>query len=57
MEEEVLAFSYALNPKGVTTASYTSRIHKCSLRVLQQLFNDRFRRSAIYDFGVDHVVP
>jgi len=47
--------SCALDSKCVTTASHAARIHECSLRVLQQLFNYCFRFVSVHDFGVDHV--
>ena len=49
-------FSCTLDSKSVTTAGYAARIHKCSLRILQQLFNNRFRFVYVRNLGIDHVV-
>src|SRR2546429_1966451 len=55
-EEEVLVFSCAFDPERVTTAVCTACIHKRSLGILQQRFNDCLRFVSIYWFGIDHVV-
>src|SRR5438046_280468 len=56
MEEEVRVLSYPFDPERVTTAVCTACIHKHSLGILQQRFNDRLRFASIYWFGIDHVV-
>src|SRR5436190_1046280 len=55
-EEEVRALSYPFDPERVTTAVCATCIHKRSLGILQQRFNDRLRFASIYRFGIDHVV-
>src|SRR5207244_11157883 len=55
-QRHVLLYSCALDSKSVTPARHAARIHKCSLRILQQLFNNRFRFVSVRDLGIDHVV-
>src|SRR4029453_7740574 len=48
--------SYAFGSKGVATVRHAARMHKRSLGILQQLFNNRFRFASVHDLGIDHVV-
>ena len=54
--EEVRVFSCAFDSKSITTVRHTARIHKCSLGILQQLFNNRFWFASVRDLGIDHTV-
>src|SRR5882724_1430083 len=54
--EEVQAFSCAFDSKSITTPRHAPSIHKCSLRISQQLFNNRFRFASVRDLGIDHIV-
>src|SRR2546428_918760 len=56
MEEEVLVFSYAFDSERVATARHAARMHKRSLGILQQLFNNRFGLvRPVHHFCVDHI--
>src|SRR6266516_5985953 len=55
-QRHAVLYSCALDSKSITTARYAARIHKCSLRILQQLFNNRFWFASVRDLGIDHVV-
>src|ERR1041385_9172650 len=54
--EEVRVFSCAFDSKSITTVRHAARIHKCSLRIAQQHFNNGFWFVSVSDFGIDHVV-
>src|SRR5206468_1806709 len=54
--EVVRVFSCALDSKSITTACHAARIHKYSLQILQQLFNNRFWFASVSNLGIDHVV-
>src|SRR2546423_11923210 len=56
MEEGVRALSYAFDSKGVTTTGNAARLHESSLRIFEQLFNNRFRFLAVHHLSVDHVM-
>src|SRR4029453_2000388 len=56
MAEEVPVLSYAFDSEGVATVRHAARMHKRSLGILQQLFNNRFRFASVRDLGIDHVV-
>src|SRR5438132_5638172 len=55
-QRHALLYSCALDSKSITTVRHAARIHKCSLRILQQLFNNPFWFASVGDFGIDHVV-
>src|SRR5207249_4756297 len=55
VEEEDRVLSYAFDGEGVTTMTDAASMHKCSLGIFQQFFNNRFRFGAICDFRVNQV--
>src|ERR1051325_4577959 len=54
--EEDRVFSCPFDPKCVATMSHAASVHKHSLGILEQLFNNSFRFAPVSDFGIDHIV-
>src|SRR3954462_13449434 len=54
--EVARALSYSFHSESVTAAGQAAHVHKCSVRIFEQLFNHSFRFFAVWQLRVDQVI-